>query len=186
MQQGPRQLDAAAVAAAQHARPLAHAPAQPVMGERQIDALARDTARDAMQVGMEQQVGAHAELEVERLLLEDDADVGERRDGVAAHVVAEHADAAGVGREQAREQLHERRLAGAVGPEQGDELARGDAERDAVEGPHGAVGLDHVHDAEQHFGRARGGGWRVDLDQFLSRRLPRRARGSCQALGFYT
>ena len=51
---------------------------------------------------------------------------GQRRHRIARHVVAHHLDAAGIGDEQPGQELEQRRLAGAVGPEQRDELA-GDA-----------------------------------------------------------
>ena len=52
---------------------------------------------------------------------------------VGDHVVARDADLAGVGRDQRGQDLHHRRLACAVGPEQGEDRALGDGEIDAVE-----------------------------------------------------
>ncbi len=66
-------------------------------------------ARNAVQPGVEHQVGGDRELEVERRLLEHDAEPRQRRHRVARHVVAHHLDAAGIGGEQAGEQLEQRR-----------------------------------------------------------------------------
>src|SRR5262249_7122029 len=90
-------------------------------------------------------------LEVEGGLLEDDTEPGQRRHRIARHVVAHDLDAAGIGREQAGEQLKQRGLARAVGAEQRDEFAGMGLEADAVDGADGAVGLDHV--VEQQSGR---------------------------------
>ena len=83
----------------------------------------RDRARNAVQPGVEQEIGGDRQFEVERRLLEHDAEPRQRRHRIARHVVAHDLDAAGIGHEQAGEQLEQRRLAGAVGPEQRDELA---------------------------------------------------------------
>ena len=72
-------------------------------------------------------------LEIERRLLEHDAELRQRRHRIARHVVAHDLDAAGVGSEQAGEQLEQRRFAGAVRAEQGDEFARLGVEADAVD-----------------------------------------------------
>jgi hypothetical protein len=58
--------------------------------------------------------------------------------------VAHHHDAAGIGREQAGQQLEQRGLAGAVGAEQGDEFARAHGKAHAVDSADGAVGLDDI------------------------------------------
>jgi len=47
------------------------------------DAGLRDGARDAVQAGMEQEIGGDRELEVERGLLEHDAEPRQRRHGIA-------------------------------------------------------------------------------------------------------
>ena len=67
------------------------------------------------------------------VLLEDDADARAERALALRRVVAEDADVAGVRRAVALEDLHERGLAGAVGPEDGEHLAAADVEVDAVE-----------------------------------------------------
>ena len=69
-------------------------------------------------------------------------------------VVAEHADLAGVRAAVALEDLEQGGLAGAVGAEQGEQLAAADVEVDAVERQDGAVGLAHARRADR---RRRGG-----------------------------
>ncbi len=69
-------------------------------------------------------------------ILEDDADVrAEREEVVLAQVVAVEQDAALVGVVEAREQLHERRLAGAVLADQRERLARAQLERQPAHRP---------------------------------------------------
>ncbi len=55
--------------------------------------------------------------------------------------MAEHGDAPGGRAHEAAGDLRQRRLAGAVGTEQADELALADAQVDTVEGDGRAVGL---------------------------------------------
>ena len=63
-------------------------------------------------------------------------------------VLAEVADRAAVGQGDADEHLDGGRLAGAVGAEQSDDLALGEAERDPVHGSEGAIVLGEVVDVE--------------------------------------
>ncbi len=88
----------------------------------------------------------HGEARVERDLLELDADTGLERAGLPARVEAEHADTTGVALPQADEHLHGRRLAGAVGPEQAEDLSGLDAERDPVDRPQLPVPLAQIPD----------------------------------------
>ena len=83
---------------------------------------------------MEQQIGGDREFEVEGRLLKDDTEPGQRRHRVARHVVAHDLDAAGIGGEQAGQQLEQCGLAGAVGAEQRDEFAGLRHEADAIDG----------------------------------------------------
>ena len=113
-----------------------------------VDTRLRGRARHAVQAGMEHQVGGDRQLEIEGRLLEHDAELGQCRHRIARHVVAHDLDAAGVGDEQAGEQLEQRRLAGAVRAEQRDELARLYLEADAIERPHRTVALGDVVDEQ--------------------------------------
>ncbi len=105
------------------------------------DALARQPPRQAVQVGMEAQVARHAQVQVERHLLEHHADVAQRAHGRAAQRVAGHLDLALVGGEQAGQHLEQRGLAGAVGPEQRDELPGRQRQRQTGQGRAVAVAL---------------------------------------------
>src|SRR5262249_62262038 len=93
---------------------------------------------------MEKQIAGQRELEIERRLLKDDAELRQSRHRIAPHVVAHDFDAAGVGYEQSGKELEQRRLAGTVGAKQRDELAGERLETDAVHRADRAVGLDHV------------------------------------------
>src|SRR5262249_544784 len=93
---------------------------------------------------MKQKVCGYRELEIKRWLLEDNAELRQRRYGVPGHVMAHDLDAAGVRQEQPREKLEGRRLAGRVGAQEGDELTRVGGETDAVDGADRPVGLDHL------------------------------------------
>ena len=107
-----------------------------------------DAGVDAVQLGVQPQVLLGGEVDVQRGVLEDQADV-------AAHVVAlgddvEAADARrpGRGRGQGAEHVDRRALAGAVGAEEAEDLARRDGERHAADGVDLAVGLDEVVDLD--------------------------------------
>ena len=94
--------------------------------------------RHAVQRGGIAQVLVHAQVEIEGRALEHDAHRRQRRAGRRPQRVAAHGDAAGLGREQARDQRHQRALAGAVRPEQGREPAGRCGEAHLVQGLDGA------------------------------------------------
>jgi hypothetical protein len=62
-------------------------------------------------------------------------------DRLRLDVVAAHGCAPAAGREKARDHLHRRGLAGAVGPEEAEHLAGADAEADLVDGHEAAEAL---------------------------------------------
>ena len=142
--QRPRELDPAALAAAEGPRTVPRAVGQAQMTQVLRDPRARLGARKAVQAGVKPQIAGDRHVEVQRRLLEHHAEAGERRHGVAADVAAVDGDFAAVGDEQAGEQLEQGGLAGAVGPEQRDELAGVDAQVDAVERLARPIGLDHL------------------------------------------
>ena len=78
---------------------------------------------------------------VEPGLLQHDPDPGAEVALAAGGIVAENRDGAGVGAAVALEDLDQGRLAGAVGSEQGEHLAAGDGQVDAVERDVAVVGL---------------------------------------------
>ena len=81
----------------------------------------------------EEQVLLACQQIVDRGELPGDSDHPPHRAGFAAKVVAHDGDRAGVRRDQGGEYPYDRRLAGPVRPEQGEELAFADSEVDAVE-----------------------------------------------------
>jgi hypothetical protein len=91
----------------------------------------------------------HGQEEVDVEVLRREADRAARRLVVVDRVVAEDGDlAAGRLREPGRA-VDQRGLAGAVGPEQAEELTRLDVERDALERlDAGGVALDEVGDLQ--------------------------------------
>ena len=100
-------------------------------------------------------VVVHGHPRQQGILLEDDAAVG--AGPLHGHAV-EH-DRARVGRDQAGDQGHERRLARARVPDDGDELALVDREIDAAEDPRrpppGDVGFFEPPDVEKPHGLSR-------------------------------
>ncbi len=142
VQERARELDPAAVAAAQLRGLVVRALGEPEPRQLARDARLGDRARDAVQAGMEQEIAGHRQFEIERRLLKDDAEQAQGRHRIAAHVVAHDLDAAGIGDEQPGKELEEGGLAGAVRAEQGDELAGRRPEADAVDRANRAVGLD--------------------------------------------
>ena len=76
------------------------------------------------------------------------------------HLLAVDGDRAGVGVQHPGQDFHQRRLAGAVGPQEGVHLTRRDREVDRAQGDDGAEGLGGRGGLEQglvHVGRGIGG-----------------------------
>ena len=113
-----REVEAAALAAGQRRGTRVGAVVEPDELEHLVD-----RARVRIGGGVELDRLAHGEVGVEARLLQHDADALEEGALAPRGVVAEHADGAGVGRAMALEDLDERGLAGAVGPEQREQLA---------------------------------------------------------------
>ena len=90
-------------------------------GQRFGHGLRQGGAADARQPAEDLQVGAHAELRVQRDRLRHEADAP--TGGVTVRRIAGDADAAPVEGDAAGDRAQQRRLAGAVGAEQGDQLA---------------------------------------------------------------
>ncbi len=100
--------------------------------QRRVDALAQQRAGEAVERAEQLQVGGGAEVLVDRELLRHDADAALGARAVLGQLAGAHApladeDPAAVGGDQAAEHRHRRRLAGAVRPEQADDLAGADA-----------------------------------------------------------
>ena len=101
-------------------------------------------ARDAVQLGVDDQVFFDAQFEIAGHRLRDDADRMAHAVGLLDHVEAVNHGRAGCRRQQRRQHADQRRLAGAVWSEQAEELAGLDAERDAFDGGEVAEFLDDV------------------------------------------
>jgi hypothetical protein len=95
--------------------------------------LAALVAAEVAQVGHQQHVLPAGEQLVYGRELTGDADGGADGVGLGLHVVAGHQDLAAAGRDQGGEDLDGGGLAGAVGPEQGEDGALGDGQVDAVQ-----------------------------------------------------
>ena len=91
------------------------------------------------------------QLGLGRGLLEHDADALVQRALAVLGVVAEDAYVARAARAVALEDLGGRRLAGAVGPEEAEDLSRGDGEGDAAHRLDVAVGLAQADDLDCRF-----------------------------------
>jgi lipooligosaccharide transport system ATP-binding protein len=100
--------------------------------ERALDRLAALRARHAVEVGEDAQVLLDRQRGVEVVQLRHDAHLRARSLRVARQLVVEDPDRALVGDRLGGQQLHRRRLAGAVGPEQADARALGHVEVEAV------------------------------------------------------
>ena len=156
VQQRARHLDAPAVAAAQPAHLVAAALGQLQPLELDGDAPLRLARAQPVQPREVAQVLQDRQIEVERRLLEDDA---HRRQGPRrglAQVAAADPHGAALAVEQAGQQGEQRRLAGAVRPEQRGERARLDGEGDAVEPEAVAITEAEIVDLEDAPG-VRGG-----------------------------
>jgi hypothetical protein len=113
-----------------------------------------DVARARIEVGEVPERLARRDVAVHPGRLQDDADALAQLTRVLLGIVAEHRDDAGRAGPVALEDLDRGRLAGAVGPEQAEDLAHGDLE---VQAPHGlvlAVGLAQVADEDGRCGSA--------------------------------
>ena len=90
---------------------------------------------------------AHVQVGKEGVFLEDHADapaLGRQVEAAAGDAHAADLDAAAVERLEAGDQAQERGLAAAAGAEQGEQLALGQRQRDAVDGRDGAEMFRHV------------------------------------------
>ncbi len=83
---------------------------------------------------MQAEVLLGGEVAIERLVLEHEADVPADVVACGGDVEAAHAGGAGGGSRERAEHVDRRALAGAVGAEETEDLAAGDAERNAADG----------------------------------------------------
>ena len=172
-EQGHREVEPAPFAAGQ----LLDPDAGPVAEADQLQGL-RDRAGAAGHPGPGAAGLRGGELTGEAALLEHDADPRPDGGALLEGVVAEHPDGAAAGRGQPLDELQGGGLAGAVGAEQGEQLAAADGEVDAADGVvlggAGAVVAVQVGDLDHAVAGAAG------LARFHAPSLPPpRARGQC-------
>ena len=108
-----------------------------------------DVARSLVVPREQSEALGDAERLVHRRGLEDDADLLSPRVAGSRRVLSEDGDRAPVALAVALEDLDGRRLAGAVGAEEAEDLARGDLEADAPDRLHLPVGLAQLGNAHR-------------------------------------
>ncbi len=108
------------------------------------DALGLLAARQAPGVGDEVQVLHHVQVRVQRGVLGQVADRTLDGQRIGEHVAAVERRGAVAGVHEAGEDLHDRRLAGPVGPQQADHLPRLDGEAHSLDRLQGAVTLAQI------------------------------------------
>ena len=101
--------------------------------EQLVGPLADDVPRQVEVPPVDEDVVAHRQLEVERVLLRHDAETGSDARAVGRRIHAQHAELAVRDRRDATDHPHRRRLAGAVGPQEAERLPLLDAKVDAVD-----------------------------------------------------
>jgi hypothetical protein len=99
-----------------------------------VEALAPRSRRDAARVGDKLEERARRHLGIARRAFGQVADAALRLDGLRLDVGAADEHAPRRGRQEARDDAHRRRLAGAVGPQEAEHLARGDPKAQIVYG----------------------------------------------------
>ena len=133
-EQRPGQFGAAALPAGKRAHALVDPLAQAEAAQLRLRAPARLGARQPVQGAVVEQVLPHAQVGIERGLLEHHADPRQRGAGIVEQFAPEDAHLAAAMVEQARQQREERGLARPVGAEQHRELAFPQREGDVLQG----------------------------------------------------
>jgi hypothetical protein len=118
----------------------------------------RMLAGGAVVAGEELKTLAHGQARLGRGLLEDDADALAPRPSRSRRVGAQDSDAAAARDAEALEDLHRRRLTGAVGTEEGEDLAPDDLEVDARHGVAVSVALAQAGERDDRLGGLAGRG----------------------------
>jgi len=143
------QADALAVAFRQGPDFLVRLDAEPCLLNHRLDAFVGGFAFQLVHAGDELKVFADVHVEVERVVLRQVAHDAFHGHGVVHDVMAFHTHRARGGRDEAGDDLHQRRLAGAVGAEQSDDTFI-NGERDVVEGELLAELLCYMLDFDGH------------------------------------
>ena len=110
-------------------------------------------ARRGMEAGVQAEDLAGPGLRIDAAGLEHEADAGPQRGPVPCRVQAQDPNLAAVGAPVALEDLHGRRLAGPVRPEEGKALAAADLEREPGDDGPPVVALDEAADLDRKVGR---------------------------------
>ncbi len=119
-------------------------------GQPQLVEQAADRHRVAVERGEHFEQFADPHPVGEPALLELDPDPLPQLGGVPAGLEPEHPDGSAVRLAEPGDRLHRRCLAGAIGPEDGEDLALLDLERDALDDGPPVVTLDQVVDFDDH------------------------------------
>src|SRR5690606_12052666 len=93
--------------------------------------------------------GAHLAIDMRLLIGPDEARASDRADAKARDRPALEQDLAPIDRKGASDAAEKRRLAGAVGADETDDLARFNGERHIVIGDHATKALRHIADFEE-------------------------------------
>ena len=159
--------------------------------EQLLGAARDDVAREPEEAPVDLQVLADEQLEVEVVLLRDDAQPLPDRRPVLLRVAAQHAQRPGRDRRDRADHAHRRALARSVRPEEAERLAARDREVDPVDGEHvpvalrQAAGLDQrrlVHSTDATGGRTTKNAEPRDSEELRgSTRPSNQVTGGCQA-----
>ena len=157
VQQRQREVQPALHAARVGRRPAIGGVGEADALEQLVAAAAALGARDALQPALQAHVLAAGQHRVERHVLQRDADRGAHLGSLLRDVVARDGRPARGRRQQRREHLDGRRLAGAVGAEEAVDLARRHVQVDPVDGAHAALELadEALHVDSTLFGHGR-------------------------------
>ena len=149
MHQAAGDLQPPAHAAREHLHPAVAALPQPDHLQHDAHPLVGHLLGHAVQLGVEAQVLRGRQVHVERRVLEHQTDVAANVEPLGDDVVAGDRRRPGRRLGKRAQHLDRRRLAGAVGPEEAEDLPRLDVEGDPVDGGEVAVSLDQPVDLDR-------------------------------------
>ncbi len=149
MQQRAGDFDAAHLSARQGAGLVLGAVGEARARQRRLSKAARVDRANAVQGCVVEEILHHAEFEIERARLKDDAKLAQRCAGLAHDVMAEDLDLAVARGIEPRDQREQRALARAVQSKQHREAAGRDGKADVVERLARAIGVADVSDRER-------------------------------------
>src|SRR5262245_42279599 len=124
-----------------------------------LDAVARLAAVQSLDASAEAEIFGDAHLGVKRTVLRHVADAAADLEGVPEDVETVDGGGAGGGRQEAGEDAHGGRLAGAVGAKEADDAATRHVEGDITNGGVIAVELGELFDVNHGGNSSSGEGW---------------------------